>query len=119
MPGGLDLLAAYSDYSARYYNYAATGVVWEHPDHSLDAAIDRLLDSARETVIQIGPWEGARPTPPAVKHVRLSFLTPSGIHFGQGPLERITKDPLGAAVFAAATALMYALTDKATALRAK
>ena len=108
----MDLLAAYTDYSARYYNYSATGVIWEHPDHSLDAAIDRLLDAARETVKQIGPWEGARPAPPAVRHVRLSFLTPSGIHFGQGPLNTLSKDPIGAGVLEAATALMKALIDK-------
>lgn len=31
MPQGLDLLAAYGDYSARYYNFSGAGVVWEGP----------------------------------------------------------------------------------------
>jgi hypothetical protein len=43
MPEGLDLLAAYSDHSARYANFSGAAVVWEHPDDSLDAAIAALL----------------------------------------------------------------------------
>lgn len=61
MPEGLDLLAAYSDHSARYYNYSGAGVVWEHPDTSLDSPIDELLAAARQVVEMIGPWQGARP----------------------------------------------------------
>ena len=41
MKNGLDLLAAYSDLSARYYNFSGAGVVWERPDATLDACIQR------------------------------------------------------------------------------
>lgn len=34
LPEGLDLLAAYGDLSAQYYNHSGAGVVWEHPDAS-------------------------------------------------------------------------------------
>lgn len=47
IPKGLDLLAAYPDHSARYYNFSGAGIVWEHPDASLDAQIDQLFAAAR------------------------------------------------------------------------
>src|SRR5205807_133590 len=40
MPEGLDLLAAYLDRSARYFNYSGRAVVWDHPDTSLDNYIN-------------------------------------------------------------------------------
>jgi len=109
MPKGLDLLAAYPDHSARYYNYSGAGVVWEHPDSSLDSTIDQLLESSRQLVARIGPWEQARPAPPPRDQARLSFLTPSGLHFGQGPMAALSRDPLGGRVLQLATVLMRAL----------
>lgn len=115
MPEGLDLLAAYPDHPARYYNYSGAGVVWEHPDTSLDSAIDQLLDASRQVVAQIGPWEQARPAPPPVDSVRLCFLTPSGLHFGQGPTAALSRDPLGGRVLHLASDLMRALITKTNA----
>jgi hypothetical protein len=111
MSTGLDLLAAYADHSARYYNYSGAGVVWDHPNSSLDSAIDQLLDAASEVVSRIGPWEQPRPAAPPRDHLRLSFLTPSGLHFGQGPTAAIASAPLGGTVFELATALMKALIE--------
>lgn len=71
MQGGIDLLAAYSDHSARYYNYSGAGVVWEHPDPSLDSEIDQLLDASRQVVERIGPWEKPRPAPPPRDQARV------------------------------------------------
>ena len=112
MPQGLDLLAAYPDYSARYYNFSGAGVVWEHPDDSLNAPIDQLLQASREVVMKIGPWDKARPQPPANGHVRISFLTPSGLHFGQGPMTVLSRDPMGGLVIQLATNLMQGLIGK-------
>jgi hypothetical protein len=112
MPGGVDLLAAYPDYSARYYNYSGSGIVWEHPDTSLNSPIDQLLEASRQVVAQIGPWEQARPTPPQRDQARLSFLTPSGLHFGQGPMAALSRDPIGGRVLQLATVLMRALIAK-------
>jgi hypothetical protein len=110
---GLDLVAAYPDHSARYYNFSGAGVVWGHPDSSLDSHIDRLISAGAAVVQQIGPWDGPRPAPPPKDQVRLSFLAPGGICFGQGPFEALAADPKGAAVIAAATDLMRALMAKA------
>ena len=40
---GLDLLAAYEDRTARYYNHSGAAVIWERPDGRLDSAVDALL----------------------------------------------------------------------------
>lgn len=109
MPIGLDLLAAYPDHSARYYNFAGGGVVWEHPDDSLNAAIDQLLAASKMIVDKIGPWDQPRPKPPPRDQARLNFLTPSGLHFGQAPIAVLARDPLAGRVFQSATILMQAL----------
>ncbi|MFO1459067.1 MAG: hypothetical protein U1G08_06625 [Verrucomicrobiota bacterium] len=114
MPQGLDLLAAYPDCSARYYNYSGAGVVWEHPDDSIDGEINQLLDVAREVVTRIGPWNGERPAAPEGDVVRLCFLTPSGLHFGQGPMGVLGRDPMGGKVIHFATVLMQSLIAKQT-----
>lgn len=42
---GLDLVAAYADHHARYFNYSGAAVIWERPDPRLDAVIDNVLGS--------------------------------------------------------------------------
>ena len=115
LPQGLDLLAAYPDHSARYFNYSGAGVVWEHPATTLDADIDQLLEASRRVVAQIGLWEEARPGPPPRDSARMSFLTPSGLHFGQGPMAALSRDPLGGRVLHWASGLMSALISKTNA----
>jgi len=85
MDRGLDLVAAYPDHHARYYNFSGAGVVWEHPNNSLDKPIDDLLSAAIAAVKAIGPWDKERPAAPAAGQARINILTPSGLHFGQGP----------------------------------
>jgi hypothetical protein len=112
MPNGLDLLAAYQDYSARYLNFSGAGVVWERPDSSLDSSIESVLRHAATIARHIGPWTEPRPGPPRPDHVRLNILTPSGLHFGEGPLKVISSDPVSAPLFQAATILMQNLIAK-------
>ncbi len=38
LKGGTDLVAAYADHHARYYNYSGAGVVWERANDALDAS---------------------------------------------------------------------------------
>lgn len=109
LPEGLDLLAAYADRTARYYNFSGSGIVWERPNGSLDAAIDSLLEAAREAAEQIGPSQGERPGPPPVGSARLCFLTPSGLHFGEGTMEALSQDPLSSRILMLATQLMLTL----------
>jgi hypothetical protein len=79
LPEGIDLLAAYTDHTARYYNHGGRAVIWERADSSLDQRIDALVAASTEVVKQIGPSGGPRPGPPAAGHARLSFLIPQGV----------------------------------------
>ena len=60
MEHGVDIVAAYADHTARYLNYSGSGVIWERPDHSLDAEIEALLNAGQAVAKHIGPWEQAR-----------------------------------------------------------
>jgi hypothetical protein len=111
MKRGTDLVAGYSDHHARYYNYSGAGVVWERPNDTLDEAIDELLRVGSAVVQVIGPWKKARPPAPTDGRVRLNFLTPSGLHFGEGPMDTLAKDKLGGPVIASAFRLMQRLIE--------
>lgn len=109
---GLDIVAVYADYTARYINYSGAGVIWDAPDNSLNQDMDAVLQAAREVVGQIGPWEGNRPPAPPKGHARISMLTPSGLHFGEAPFEVLAKDKFGGPVIHAAIRLMRAMIAK-------
>jgi hypothetical protein len=107
---GLDVLAAYADGSARYVNWSGACVVWEAPDARFQADIDAVLRAGAVIAQRIGPWDGTRRGPPPTGHIRLNLLTPSGLHFGEGPMDALARDALAGPLVAAATALMRGLT---------
>lgn len=109
LANGVDLVAAYADHHARYYNYSGSGVVWDRPTAQLDSAIVTLLKAGTSTLAAIGPWKGTRPPAPSVGYARINLLSPTGLHFGQGPMEQLAKDRLGGPVIAAAFQLMQEL----------
>jgi hypothetical protein len=109
--GGLDVLAAYADGRARYLNWSGAAVIWDAPGPPFDAAIAAVLNAGKVIVARIGPWEGPRRGPPPTDHVRLNLLTPSGLHFGEGPMDALGRDPLAGPLLAAATGLMRGLTS--------
>ena len=109
---GTDVVAAYTDGSARYLNQSGKIIIWEKPDSSLDQLVSTLLAAGQQVAGQIGPWEGERPAPPTGNTARVSFLTPSGLHFGEGPMDVLWHDALAHPVLAAAQALMMALMEK-------
>jgi hypothetical protein len=112
MKQGVDILAAYADHSALYLNYSGTAVIWEHPDNSLKGEIDRLLDAGKNIIGTIGPWKNERPDVPPQGQARVCMLTPSGLHFGQAPLNVLANDSMGGPIIQAATDLMGALVKK-------
>ncbi|HEV2360289.1 MAG TPA: hypothetical protein VGS21_01165, partial [Acidimicrobiales bacterium] len=103
------------DGSVRYLNHAG-GVTVIEPG-TLDAASaagKRWVELGQILAMRIGPWEDeALPTVPA-GHARLLVLTPSGPHFGQGPLEALTTDRLAAAFVDAATKLLLLVVNSST-----
>jgi hypothetical protein len=113
LPDGQDLLAAYADHTARYLNWSGAAVVWDAPDAAFNSEIDAVLAAGHRIVERIGPWEALRPPPPPTGQVRLNLLTPSGLHFGQGPMDDLARDALAGPLLAAATKLMQGLTARA------
>lgn len=108
LDNGVDIVAAYEDGCARYYNYSGAAIIWEPntTDSIINSKIEELLKQGRNTVTMIGPWEGRRPSSPTKGIVRLNMLTPSGLHFGEGSFNALSKDPLGAPIIQAAYVLM-------------
>lgn len=111
MKNGADIVAAYADGSARYLHHSGAGTLWERPDNSLDDEINALLKAGQTVAQKIGPWEQARPAAPTEGNVRLNMLTPSGLHFGYGGFDTLSKDPMGKAIIDPATQLMLKLTQ--------
>ena len=112
MKEGVDIVAAYADRTARYFNYSGVAVIWEHPDDSLKEEIENLLDAGKKIIHNIGPWENERPGVPPQGQARVSMLTPSGLHFGQAPLNALANDVMGGPIIKAAIDLMQALIKK-------
>jgi hypothetical protein len=108
---GLDVLAAYADRRARYLNWSGAAVIWDAPDPRFDADVAAVLDAGKVIVQRIGPWEEARRGPPPTGHVRVNLLTPSGPHFGEGPMDGLGRDALAGPLLVAATALVQGLTS--------
>jgi hypothetical protein len=111
MPKGLDIVAAYRDHRARYFNYSGAGVLWERRDDSLDGLIEELLQAGSVVAKAIPPWTQARPPEPKKGNVRINLLTPSGIHLGQGPTEALNQDAMGGPILSAAYGLMKRLVE--------
>lgn len=111
MNGGLDLLAAYPERTARYYNHKGGGVIWEHGSDLLDPQINALLQAAQTILNAIGPWGKPRPPAPPEGQLRINILSPAGLHFGQSTFEAFGKDPLARPAIDAGVTLMNALID--------
>lgn len=113
---GYDTLAAYDDGRARYLNHAGSVFIGEIPQGSLTTHVRKLLTAGQVLALRIGPHQGARPPIPSGL-ARISLLTPSGLHFGQGPFEALGRDPLAAPVVAAAIELLNAIVELTTSPR--
>jgi hypothetical protein len=111
MPKGFDVLGAYEDHTARYWNYGGRGAVWERPNGALDECIDALLQASRAVVAKIGAHDGERPPLPRRGSIQIAFLTPSGLHFGNGPAEVFGRDPVAGPVIACGAQLLEKLTE--------
>jgi len=111
MQQGADIVAAYTDGTARYLNFSGAGTIWERPNDSLDSEIQALLKAGQEVANLIGPWDKERPEAPENGNVRLNMLTPSGLHFGYGGFNTLSADPKGKALIDPATQLMLKLTS--------
>lgn len=103
-----DILAAYSDHTARYFTMLGDLIIWDTPQPDISALIDDLLKAGESVVRQIGPWEGDPLPPPGRGELRLNFLTPGGLHFGAGDMA-LAEDSMAKPVMEATERLMEAL----------
>jgi len=112
LDSGLDVLAAYSDGTARYINYSEKMIFWESPSADSNNITDKLFKESEIVLKQIGSWDKERPRFPAKGTIRISFLVSDGMYFGQGSDDNFFNDELSAPILKYGNKLMNFLIDK-------
>jgi hypothetical protein len=112
---GLDVLGVFADGRMRYINHAGKLAVFEALPAGMKDKHAAVLKASQAAIKRIGPWDDARVAPPPRGSVRLSFLVSDGLYFGEGPMEAISKDPIGGPVLGSASQLLAAIVDAGTA----
>ena len=110
--GGVDYLAAYSDHTARYYNFSGAKVIWENEEKEMSSAIDRLFQAGQIVADHISIWDEERRKGVAEEVIRMTFLTPSGLYFGEGEMSAMLRDHMAQPVIMNGMELMKRLMDK-------
>ena len=112
MDQGLDIVAAYADYTARYWNFTGTGIVWEARDPEIDKVIDNLFHVNQEIMKRIGI--GLRDTPPVPPkgNIRIFLMAFDGSCVGEGDYDFLYNDEMGKYAINAAYGLMMTLMEK-------
>jgi hypothetical protein len=107
---GHDILAVYADRTALYLDHGGAVTTSARADGSLDEEIAAVLDAATAILPQVGPWQGKRLPAPNRGNVRLDFLTPIGLCFGEGPFAAIARDPVAEPLVKAGAVLVQRLS---------
>jgi len=112
LKNGPEFVAAYTDHTARYFNYNGSGIIWEANNASLNEIIDALLGICQQVANQLQPIN-VRPNPPQqVDTVQINILTPSGIRHGIGTFDQLSQNASANEIVNGATYLMKNLVDK-------
>lgn len=106
---GHDILAVYADGTALYLDHSGAMTTSIQAAGALDEEIAMVLDAAAAILPQVGPWQGRRLPPPNKGNVRLDFLTPVGLCFGEGPFAAIARDPVAEPLVKAGAVLVQRL----------
>lgn len=109
---GLDILAAYIDYSARYWDHSGAGVIWDARDREIDQLIFNLLSVAFEITKRIGVGLRDMPPPAQKGYLRIFIMAYDGSTVGEELFVKLSKDPMGIAALTAANKLIKALMAK-------
>jgi hypothetical protein len=107
LPGGLDVLAAYSEGGVRYINQTGKLALYERVE-SLNPLVQRLFAAASPVVARIGPTDQPRRPPPYGEKVRITFLVSDGFYFGEGEMADMQRDTLAGPVIQRAIELLQA-----------
>lgn len=109
---GLDVLASFSDGSARYINHTEKIVIWEMADEKSNELTEDLFLKSQNIVNQIGAWDKPRRPAPTTGNARITFLVSDGLYFGEGPINVLFNDQLASPALTSATYLMQYLIEK-------
>lgn len=112
LDNGLDVLASFSDGTARYINQTEKIIIWETTDEKSNELTKDLFLKSQNIVNQIGAWDKPRRPAPTKGNVRITFLASDGLYFGEGPIDVLFNDPLASPALTSATNLMKYLTEK-------
>jgi hypothetical protein len=101
----MDVLAAYADGTARYINHQGGMIVWDRTDEIITPLVMSVIREAQP----IGaPQEDRSDEPIPAEQVRLSLLTPGGIHVWEGAAD---DNPTLSKVFAHMAELLRTLVQ--------
>ena len=109
MDNGLDIVAAYTDHTARYWNYSGAGIVWESRDPEIDKLIDDLLKVGQEIINKIGAEPRENLPIPTQGKIRIFLMAYNGSSFGEGLYDQLIKDQMGNYAINASYNLMMGL----------
>ena len=109
---GLEIVAAYSDYSARYWNPSGGGVIWDARDPEIDKLIFNLLSVGFDISKRIGV--GLRDTLPVPEKgtIRIFIMAYDGSTVGEQRYEQLSKEPMGRVAIDAGSKLIQGLKKK-------
>jgi hypothetical protein len=112
MDHGLDIVAAYADYTARYWNYTGAGIIWDARDTEIDKVIDNLFYVNQEIMKRIGVGLRDMPPIPPKGNIRIFLMAYDGSCVGEGTYDFLYNDEMGKYAISAAYGLMKTLMDK-------
>ncbi len=84
----------------------------KHIDETANNLTKTLFVNSQKIVDQIGPWDKPRRPHPTKGNARITFLVSDGLTFGEGPINVLFNDPMGASALKSAMQLMKYLTEK-------
>jgi hypothetical protein len=114
LDNGLDVLASFSDGTARYINQTGKMIIWETTNDISSTLTKNLFNNSYNVVYKIGPWDKPRRPGPEKGMVRITFLVSDGLYFGEGPINVLFNDPMSGPALSSAAELMKYLVEKAS-----
>lgn len=113
LTNNVDYLAVYSDYFAQYINYSGYSTIWKPEQNGdyLNLDFKALLSISKMIVSVIDLWNEPRRTSLSNGYMRFSFLTPSGLLFGEGLFSVMANHFLSKDLLNQATAIMVKIAN--------
>lgn len=108
---GLDVLASFNNGTARYINHTGEILIWETASDTSNTLTSDLFSKSENIINNIGAWDKPRRPFPKKGDVRITFIVSDGLYFGEGPIDVLFNDPIGAPALLSATNLMIYLTE--------